>query len=37
VKGNLARTIPSFAEDSDGELYVLSFDGQIYQLVEAAK
>jgi glucose/arabinose dehydrogenase len=32
VKGNPSRNIPSFAEDSDGELYVLSFDGQIYQI-----
>jgi glucose/arabinose dehydrogenase len=37
VKGIASRTIPSFAEDEDGEVYVLSFDGQIYQLVAAAK
>jgi len=35
VKGSTARTIPSFAEDSDGELYALSFDGKIYEFVEA--
>ena len=37
IKGNQSRTIPSFAEDSEGELYVLSFDGQIYQIVAGAK
>lgn len=37
VNGNPSRTIPSFAEDSDGELYVLSFDGQIYQIVGGSK
>jgi glucose/arabinose dehydrogenase len=37
VNGNPARTIPSFAEDSEGELYVLSFDGRIYQIVAGAK
>jgi glucose/arabinose dehydrogenase len=37
IKGNPTRTIASFGEDSDGELYVLSFDGKIYQLVSAAK
>jgi glucose/arabinose dehydrogenase len=37
VKGNPQRTIPSFAEDSDGELYLVSFDGKIYEFVEAAK
>jgi quinoprotein glucose dehydrogenase len=37
VKGSTARTIPSFAEDSDGELYAISFDGKIYEFVEAAK
>jgi len=31
-KPNPARTIPSFAEDRDGELYVLSFDGKIYEI-----
>jgi hypothetical protein len=34
LKENPARTIPSFAEDSDGELYLISFDGKIYQFVE---
>jgi glucose/arabinose dehydrogenase len=37
VKPNGARPIASFAEDGDGELYALSFDGKIYDLVEAAK
>jgi glucose/arabinose dehydrogenase len=35
VAGNPSRTIPSFAEDNDGELYVLSFDGKIYGLEPA--
>ncbi len=33
VPGQGGRTIPSFAEDSNGELYVLSFDGTIYELM----
>jgi quinoprotein glucose dehydrogenase len=37
VSPNYQRNIPSFAEDNDGELYVLSFDGTIYDLVEAGK
>ncbi|HWC60348.1 MAG TPA: hypothetical protein VHC44_11700 [Verrucomicrobiae bacterium] len=37
VPGNIRRNIPSFAEDSSGELYVVSFDGTIYDLVEAGK
>jgi len=37
VKGDPLRTIPSFAEDRDGELYVLSFDGRIYEFVAAGK
>ena len=37
VKGSTARTIPSFAEDSEGELYALSFDGRIYEFVEAGQ
>jgi glucose/arabinose dehydrogenase len=36
VKENQSRNIPSFAEDSEGELYVVSFDGKIYQ-IQAAK
>ena len=31
------RNIPSFAEDSSGELYVVSFDGTIYEFIEAGK
>jgi glucose/arabinose dehydrogenase len=31
------RTIPSFGEDLSGELYVLSFDGTIYEFTEAGK
>ncbi|HWD91007.1 MAG TPA: PQQ-dependent sugar dehydrogenase [Verrucomicrobiae bacterium] len=37
VKGNQSRNIPSFAEDGEGELYVISFDGKIYQIVGAEK
>lgn len=37
VPGNFRRNISSFAEDSSGELYVVSFDGTIYDLVEAGK
>src|SRR6266478_5874963 len=36
VKENPTRQIASFAEDKDGELYVLAFDGKIYQLTETA-
>lgn len=32
-KPNPARKIASFGQDSDGELYVLTFDGNIYQIV----
>ena len=35
VKTNPARQISSFAEDRAGEIYVLSFDGKIYELSEA--
>ena len=31
------RNIPGFGEDSDGELYILSFDGTIYEFTEPAK
>jgi glucose/arabinose dehydrogenase len=34
VKG-MTRQVSSFAEDRDGELYVLAFDGLIYEFVEA--
>jgi len=37
VSPDYQRNIPSFAQDSDGELYVISFDGTIYDLVEAGK
>lgn len=37
MKENPGRQIASFAEDADGEVYLLSFDGKIYSLVEAAK
>ena len=36
-KGQALRNISCFAEDRDGELYVLAFDGKIYSVVEAAK
>ena len=35
VKANPARQISSFAEDRDGEIYVLAFDGKLYELAEA--
>jgi hypothetical protein len=34
VSGNPSRSPASFAEDRDGELYFLSFDGNIYSLTE---
>src|SRR5882724_2918951 len=37
VKANPLRSIASFGEDRDGELYLLSFDGKIYTLTEPAK
>jgi glucose/arabinose dehydrogenase len=37
VPANGRRNISSFAEDSNGELYMLSFDGNIYEFVEAGK
>ena len=37
VPANAKRTIPSFAEDSNGEVYVVSFDGTIYEFVEAGE
>ena len=36
-KANPTRPIVSFAEDRDGELYVLSFDGKIYEMLETGK
>ncbi|MBI3852299.1 MAG: PQQ-dependent sugar dehydrogenase [Verrucomicrobia bacterium] len=35
AKSNPSRQIASFAEDRDGEIYVLAFDGKIYELAEA--
>jgi glucose/arabinose dehydrogenase len=35
VKSNPARNISSFAEDNDGEVYALAFDGKIYEFTEA--
>jgi glucose/arabinose dehydrogenase len=35
AKANPLRQISSFGEDADGELYALSFDGHIYQIVPA--
>lgn len=37
VKANAARRIASFGEDLDGEIFVLPFDGKIYDLVEPVK
>jgi glucose/arabinose dehydrogenase len=37
VPANASRNIPSFAEDSSGELYVISFDGTIYEFAEPGK
>ena len=36
-KANPTRPIVSFAEDRDGDIYVLSFNGKIYSVVEAGK
>ena len=36
-KANPTRPIVSFAEDRDGELYVLSFDGKIYEVLQTGK
>jgi glucose/arabinose dehydrogenase len=35
VPENPSRNISSFAEDRDGELYVIAFDGNIYEFVAA--
>jgi len=37
VKPDPAHAIASFGEDGNGELYVLIFDGKIYELVESEK
>jgi len=37
IKENPGRQIASFAEDKDGDLYLLCFDGRIYSLVEPGK
>jgi hypothetical protein len=37
AKDNPLRQVASFGEDGEGELYVLAFDGKIYEIVEAAK
>jgi glucose/arabinose dehydrogenase len=37
IKPNPLHAIASFAEDREGELYALLFDGKIYDLVEAPK
>jgi len=35
VKPNALRPVASFAEDGDGEIYMLSFDGKIYGITTA--
>ncbi len=37
LKENPQRPISSFAEDQNGELYVVSFDGKIYELIPGVK
>jgi glucose/arabinose dehydrogenase len=37
MRKNPKLNIASFGEDSDGELYILAFDGQIHELVEQHK
>jgi glucose/arabinose dehydrogenase len=37
VKGNPSRLISSFGEDRDGEVYILAFDGRVYELQESAQ
>jgi glucose/arabinose dehydrogenase len=37
TKPNPARAISSFGEDRDGEVYLLAFDGKIYELEPASK
>jgi glucose/arabinose dehydrogenase len=35
VKPSALRPVASFGEDGDGEIYMLSFDGKIYEIAEA--
>lgn len=36
-KGGLPRQITSFGEDGDGEVYILGYDGRIYEFEEVSK
>jgi hypothetical protein len=33
VPGVPGRLVPTFGEDRDGELYITSFDGRVYEIV----
>jgi hypothetical protein len=37
MRRNPKLAIASFGEDADGELYILCFDGRIYELVEESR